>query len=142
MTGRLSHQVCLLIIGICHARCRLTKNDLQILYLTGLGLPVGINVPAHLMVDWDIRSLHLVAIELKSSVGLYRLVIFSNCLPFCTCQNVANFIRYLEFLPDHFAKTIWYKISLSDYSTLILTLFWRSFFAFVSATHFVRWAAI
>ena len=52
------------------------------------------------------RSLHLVAIELKSSPEFYRLVISSNVLPFCTCQNVANFICYLEFLPDHDVKTL------------------------------------
>ena len=64
---------------ICHAHCRLTKNYLLISYLTGLGLPVWMKVPTHLLVDQVIQSLHLVAIELKSSLKLYRLVFFSNC---------------------------------------------------------------
>ena len=108
----LSHKMCLRIIGIASAMHIVgwPKIDLQILYLTGLGLPVRMKVPAHLMVDWVMRSLHLVAIELKSSPEFYRLVISSNVLPFCTCQNVANFICYLEFLPDFDTN-----LSLSNY---------------------------
>ena len=105
------------IIGIASAMHIVgwPKIDLQILYLTGFGLPVRMKVPAHLMVDWVMRSLHLVAIELKSSPEFYRLVISSNVLPFCTCQNVANFICYLEFLPDRDVKTL---IQISVWATI------------------------
>ena len=61
-----------------------------ILYLTGLGLQVGMKVPPYLIVDKVIRSLHLVAIELESSLKLYRLVNFSNCLSFCTSSSIVS----------------------------------------------------
>ena len=104
----LSHKMCLQIVGIASAMHIIgwPKIDLQILYLTGWGLLMRMKVLAHLTVNWVMRSLHLVAIELKSSPEFYRLVISSNVLPFCTCQNVANFICYLEFLPDLDVKTL------------------------------------
>ena len=48
----LSHKMCLLTTGIASALHIVgwPKIDLQILYLTGLELPVGMKVPAHLMV--------------------------------------------------------------------------------------------
>ena len=86
------------------------------------------------------RSLHLVAIELKSSPEFYRLVISSNVLPFCTYQNVANFICYLEFLPDLDVKTlIGYKFEFErllnlDKNIVLAIIFFR---LCVSATHLV-----